>query len=293
MSALLDFVYNAGISGVATASYLAAERLYHSRLGMRAVPPSVTPRDQNSHVEDLVPEIKLILENLLHDRLDERISDQGSQFSGPDLVRAEVWRQAGIQREDIYREEVKRPDKYQFILTFTSARQDGLEVTQPYIMLLTKAMAKAIDDLGHPVAINCVGKDFTVVKRAQDPLDLPVLDHLPVAPVLNLHQGVEAVASLDALEATVRNIFFFFVNGNSPISDRRYVPSIEFGHSSRVYAYQLGKEGSDLELADMSSFTPQWTTHIPRVYANAFVVSNVASLQSSFADFIHQAKQYR
>lgn len=293
MSALLDFVYNAAVSGAITGSYLAAERLYHSRLGIRAVPPSAQPRDQNSHVEDLVPDLKIILEELLRHRLDERVSDEGSEFSGPDLVRAEVWRRAGVHRDDIYREEVQKPQQYQFILNFTSARQDGLEITQPYITLLTKAVAKAVDELGHPVAINCIGNNFTVVKRPQDPLDLIAVDHVRVAPVLNLHQGIEAAASFDSMEATVQNIFLFFVNGNSPIQDKRYVPSIEFGHSSLVYAYQLGKDGSDAELADMTSFIPEWTAHLPRAYANAFSVSSVASLQSTFADFIHQARQYR
>ncbi len=288
-----DLLFNALLTGGLTAGYLGLERVLSRRMNAVAMTPPLRNRDAPAEVAVLIPELREALEQFIETKPDERLGRDGEDFDHDALVEGEIARRGGVLVLDRYAVTTERPQEYRFVLNFTSACQEGLEVSQPYVTLLTKALAYTIAELGHPVAINAIGKNFVVVKRFQDPLDAAAVDAVKIDSRLNLNQGIEAAIQLAEQESMVRTVSFYIVNGSSPVGDRNHTIQAEFGSKARAYAYQIGKEGPDRELLDLADYRPDWAGHLPRGYTGAYFVESVGGLKTTFLDFVQRAQQYR
>jgi len=288
-----DLLVNLALSGGIAGSYLAVERLRNRGARLLALRPAREQVLPDKRIAELAAALRPALEDFIQTETYEVTGEHGPEFDAEALVQGEVLRRAGVLVKERHIVEETKPEDYRFMLNFTSACQDGLEVAQPYVRLLVKGLAHAITDMGHPVAINAIGKDFVVVKRFQDPLDVHAVEHVSVDPVLNLYQGIDAATLLAEQDATLPTISFYIINGSCPVGDARHKIKAEFSAASRIYAYQIGKEGPDADLLHLTQYTPQWTAQVPVRYANAFYVEGSASLQTTFTEFLRQAKQYR
>lgn len=288
-----DLIFNTLLTGGLTAGYLALERVLSQRMKVMAMNPSARSKDAPSDVAALVPDLQEALERFIQTRNDETLGREGDEFDAEALIAGEIARRGGVLMLDRYEVTTQRPQEYRFVLNFTSACQEGVEVTQPYVTLLTKALAYTIIELGHPVAINALGTNFVVVKRFQDPLDAAAIDAVRVDSNLNLHQGIEAAIQMAEQESMVRTISFYIVNGSSPVGDSQHKTHAEFGTKARAYAFQIGKDGPDRELLDLTEYRPDWAWHLPRGYAGAYFVESVGGLKTTFLDFLQRAQPYR
>ncbi len=288
-----DLLFNTLLTGGLTTGYLALERILSRRMRAVAMTPSPRNTDAPADVATLIPDLREALERFIQTRPDETIGREGDEFDREALLEGEIARRSGVLVLDRYEVATERPQEYRFIVNFTSACQDGLEVTQPYVTLLTKALMYTITELGHPVAINALGENFVVVKRFQDPVDAAAVEAVRVDSKLNLHQGIEAAIQMAEQESMIRTVSFYIVNGSSPIGDAHHATHAEFGSKARAYVYQVGKEGPDRELLDLTEYRPDWAGHLPRGYAGAYFVESVGGLKTTFLDFLQRAQQYR
>ena len=288
-----DLLINAAVSGGLSAGYLLMEYLLQQRMQLLSMKPVLEAVPPDAATTMLIPDLREALEDFIRRKPYDTAGREGIEFEHEALVESEVERHAGIVNRDIFVTEIEKPQEYRFIINYTSACQQGMEIVQPYITLLTKALAYAITELGHPVAINALGKDFIVVKRFQDHLDGNAVDRVKVASCLNLYHGLEAAIELAEQESLQQTVSFYVVNGSGLIRDEGYQVQVEHSISSRAYAYQIGKPGPDAELLSLGDFVPQWASSLPPGYANSYFVESVAGLKNTFVEFVRQAKQHR
>jgi len=289
---VLDHLYNIALSGALTGIALYGEHLVKSRLGVKCVRPSAEPNLANGHIGAVALELRTALEDFLRTTTTETVGREGDGFDIDALVEAEVLRHAGVQMQEVFTREEPQPQEYRFVINMTSACQDGMVIVQPYVTLLVKALSQAIQGLGHEVAINSIGKNFVVVKRFQDPLDYRAIDNVRVDSVLNLNQGMEAAYVIANMDSVFPTIMFNVVNGFSRVNDPRYKNSADVSPELKVYMYQIGRKDAKDSLQPTFA-KPRWMDGLPRSYANAYTVDSITKLHQSFAQFLHNAKQYR